>query len=33
VISTTRLKERHKMKDYVGSALVLLGIIGVVVFG
>ncbi len=32
VISTTRLKERHKMKDYVGSTLVLLGIIGVVVF-
>lgn len=33
VISTTRLKERHKPKDYVGSMLVLLGIIGVVFFG
>ena len=33
IISTTRLKERHKAKDYLGSTLVLLGIIGVVVFG
>ena len=32
VISATRLKERHKPKDYIGSTLVLLGIIGVVVF-